>query len=84
MRLEPTRARPTQPPPHIHSVSDPRELESLAAVGLVFSWGDGEEGKLGLGDVVVEQNRVSLNGEPVAGLSRADVVALCTRKPVIQ
>lgn len=63
--------------------SFPLTVDVIERLGLDDSHA-GLEGKLGLGDVVVEQNRVSLNGEPVAGLSRADVVALCTRKPVIQ
>ena len=44
----------------------------------------GLEGNLPLGDVVVEQGRVMFNGSTVEGLSRADIVALCVRKPVVQ
>ena len=44
----------------------------------------GVEGELPLGEVLVEQGRVSFNGTVVDGLNRADVVALCVRKPVVQ
>jgi len=44
----------------------------------------GLEGNLALGNVVVDRNTVSLNGKTVSALNRADVVALCVRKPVIQ
>ena len=44
----------------------------------------GVEGDLPLGEVVVEGGRVSFDGAVVDGLSRADVVALCARKPVVQ
>jgi len=65
------------------SFSFPLQVDVAERLGLDQSV-PGLEGKLELGEVKVEKDRVLLNGDTVPSLSRADVVALCFTKPGIR